>query len=328
MRKLFSLLTAVFLLVSLCAFPAAAAEQDLSNMQIISCPEMEFSTLCPSGCKWTYTERDGITIYTEEEGRIPYVIIYRGEDLIVDSENLIHEQYTDHMKQKYGDDLVAWTEFDAFPIGGKELSAGLYTYKLQGYLIDLVRAYENVGGHTVAYTAKYIDGRGEATRKVLDIAVQNYRPEADYYAADNASNRWRYNTTKTADGDTIYVFDEFFVTVPASWEGKYEIQMNERSISFYQTLSRKLWKSNSGFEGGLLFSICFSETDDYRSYLPSFDEIGPGSDGYYYLVYPTDYQAYEKLQTAKDEYNALWKEIGFVAKNSMSFQLIPKIPTF
>ena len=325
MRKAVSLLAILLLLASLGALSAAA--DGSSAMQIISCPEQGFSTMCDSGYIWNYTEKDGITIYTEKENSIPYVIVYCMEDLIVDSENLIREQYTPHMQKQYGSDLVAAQEFDAFPIGGRELSVGLYTYKLQGYLIDMLRAYENIGGHTVIFTAKYIDGKGEATRKVLDDVVQNYCPEADYYAAGNPNSRWLYSITKTDAGDTIYVFDEFFVTVPAAWEGKYEIQMNERSISFYQTLSRRLWNSRKGFEGGLLFSIGFSETTDYRDYLPSYDEIGPGSDGYYYLIYPTDYQAYADLETAKEEYNAMWAEIRFIAKNSMSFQLIPKIPS-
>ena len=81
----------------------------------------------------------------------------------MDAENLIREQYTPYMQKKYGDDLLAVTEFDEYTLGGRPVSAALYTYKLQGYLIDMIRAYENVNGHTVSYTAKYIQGQGEAT---------------------------------------------------------------------------------------------------------------------------------------------------------------------
>ena len=316
MRRLVSLLLVLLLTVSLCA--AATAEED-SRMKIISCPEQEFSTLCKPGYPWKFTERDGVTIYTEHENSIPYVLVYRSEDWIMDAENLIREQYTPYMQKKYGDDLVAVTEFEEYTLGGRPVSAALYTYKLQGYLIDMIRAYENVNGHTVSYTAKYIQGQGEATLAALEAAVQNYRPFADYYSSENS--RWRYSIIPTEDGGTIFLFNEVFITIPADWAGKYDIKINERSISFYQSLSRSLWNSREGFEGGLLFSLGYSETDDFRN-IPSYDELGKGSDGYYYLIYPTDYQAYQKITTAKNEYDAMWKEIDYIAENSYLFTLV------
>ena len=150
MNRIISLLLALLLTLSLCI--TATAEED-SRMKIISCPEQEFSTLCKPGYPWKFSERDGVTIYTEHENSIPYVLVYRSEDWIMDAENLIREQYTPYMQKKYGDDLVAVTEFDEYTLGGRPVSAALYTYKLQGYLIDMSRAYENVNGHTVSYTA-------------------------------------------------------------------------------------------------------------------------------------------------------------------------------
>ena len=315
MRRLVSLLLVLLLTVSLCA--AATAEED-SRMKIISCPEQEFSTLCKPGYPWKFTERDGVTIYTEHENSIPYVLVYRSEDWIVDAEDLISEQYTPYMQKKYGDDLVSVTEYDEYTLGGRPVSAALYTYKLQGYLIDMIRAYENVNGYTVIYTAKYIQGQGEATLAALDAAVENYRPFADYYSSEN--NRWRYSIIPTDDGGTIFLFNEVFITIPADWAGKYDIKINERSISFYQSLSRSLWNSREGYEGGLLFSLGYSETEDFRN-LPSYDELGRGSEGYYYLIYPTDYQAYQKISTAKDEYDAMWKGIKYITENSYLFTL-------
>ena len=315
MNRIISLLLALLLTLSLCI--TATAEED-SRMKIISCPEQEFSTLCKPGYPWKFSERDGVTIYTEHENSIPYVLVYRSEDWIMDAENLIREQYTPYMQKKYGDDLVAVTEFDEYTLGGRPVSAALYTYKLQGYLIDMIRVYENVNGHTVSYTAKYIQGQGEATLAALDAAVQNYRPFADYYSSE--SNRWRYSIIPTEDGGTIFLFNEVFITIPADWAGKYDIKINERSISFYQSLSRSLWNSREGFEGGLLFSLGYSETEDFRN-IPSYDELGKGSDGYYYLIYPTDYQAYQKIPASKNEYDAMWKEINYIAENSYLFTL-------
>ena len=315
MHRIISLLLVLMMTLSLCA--TATAEED-GRMKIISCPEQEFSTLCKPGYLWKFSERDGITIYTEHENSIPYVLVYRSEDWIMDAEDLIGEQYTPYMQKKYGDDLVSVTEFDEYTLGGRPVSAALYTYKLQGYLIDMIRAYENVNGHTVTYTAKYIQGQGEATLAALDAAVQNYRPFADYYSSENS--RWRYSIIPTEDGGTIFLFNEVFITIPADWAGRYDIKINERSISFYQSLSRSLWNSREGYEGGLLFSLGYSETEDFRN-IPSYDELGKGSDGYYYLIYPTDYQAHQKIATAKSEYDAMWKEINYIAENSYLFTL-------
>ena len=39
----------------------------------------------------------------------------------------------------------------------------------------------------------------------------------------------------------------------------------------------------------------------------------------YYLIYPTDYQAYEKSKTAKNEYDAMWKEVKNHRKEFLLF---------
>ena len=317
MKKIVCTLLILVLLVSLAPAAYAAENGDDGRMQIVSCPEMGFATLCSPGYTWTYDEDEGVAIYTEYEGSIPYVLVYCGEDLIVDAGDLVREQFTPYMKKKYGKDLVSFREEDEYMLGGRTMSAGIYTYKLKGYLIDCVRAYENVNGHTVAYTAKYIQGKGDATRKALEQAVQYYRPFPEYYSGDFPA-RWRYLTLESREGDTIYVFDDVFVTVPGDWAGKLSIKVNENSISFYQSQSRWLWNTREGFEGGLLFSLGFSETGDYRN-LPSYDELGRSADGNYFLIYPTDYQAYDKVKSARAEYDAMWAEIGYVHDNSFCF---------
>ncbi|MBQ6504547.1 MAG: hypothetical protein IJI57_11610 [Flexilinea sp.] len=146
-------------------------------LQVISCPELGFSTRADASYSWDYQEGTGISIYTEEKGRIPYAIIYQSGDLIAEPFEYIREQVTPYYQKKYGDDLVAVNEIEAYEIGGKQLPAGLYTYKLQGYLIDLLRLFDSTGDQTVAYTAKYIDAHGGETIEALDTAIRNYRAE-------------------------------------------------------------------------------------------------------------------------------------------------------
>ena len=315
MRTITAILTVLVMLFTLCA-ATAGADGDV-GLQIISCPEQGFSTLCSADYSCTFNSRDGVTIYTEYEGSIPYVLVYCSEDWIAETAEYIHEQYTPYMQKQYGENLVSYEEYDHYSIGGRDMAAGIYTYRLQGYLIDMIRAYDVQNGPTVAFTAKYIRGQGEATLAALDEAVAYYRPWANYYSAD-FNSRWRYMTIGTTDGDLIFIFDEVFIAIPADWAGKYDIKVNDNSISFYHSLSRRMWNSREGFEGGLLFSLGYSETEDFR-YLPSYDEIGTGANGYYYLIYPTDYQAYAEIPMIRSEYDAMWSEIDFVSQNSYSF---------
>ena len=143
----------------------------------IECKEQGFSIMADPAYSWDYKDGTGITVYTESEGRIPYVIVYQGEDLIVEAFEYIKEQYTPHMQQSYGSDLVSYTEYEDYEIGGRKLPAGLYTYRLQGYLVDMLRIYDSTEKRTVAYTAKYIQGQGEETLKALDNAVRSFKAE-------------------------------------------------------------------------------------------------------------------------------------------------------
>ncbi len=65
-------------------------------------------------------------------------------------------------------------EVEAYEIGGKTLPAGLYTYRVQEYLVDLVRIYDVTGEGTAIFSAKFLQGEGEATLAALDAAVRYY----------------------------------------------------------------------------------------------------------------------------------------------------------
>ena len=71
-------------------------------------------------------------------------------------------------------DLIAVNELEDYQIGGKHLPAGLYTYLVQGHLIDMLRLYDVSESGTAIYTAKYIDAHGEATLKILDTAMRHF----------------------------------------------------------------------------------------------------------------------------------------------------------
>lgn len=148
-----------------------------ADLSVIPCPQLGFTTMADPAYSWAYEEGTGVYIYTQTEGSIPYVIVYKGEDLIAEPLEYIREQVTPHFQQQYGDDLVAYVEYETYDIGGKQLPAGLYTYRLQGYLIDMLRLYDSTGSQTVSYTAKYVSGEGDATLAALDTAIRGFRTE-------------------------------------------------------------------------------------------------------------------------------------------------------
>ena len=45
----------------------------------------------------------------------------------------------------------------------------------------MLRILDSTGESTVSYTAKYVQGRGDATLEALDLAVSGFMPSADGY---------------------------------------------------------------------------------------------------------------------------------------------------
>ena len=152
-------------------------DKDDDNLQEIECPQQGFSVEAQKNYSWDYQVGTGISIYTGTKGSIPYVIVYQGEDLIVEAYEYIKEQYTPYMQEKYGANLVSFEETETYEIGGRKLPAGIYSYKLGDYTIEQVRIYDSTGKATVAYTAKYIKGEGDETLKALDTAVRTFEAE-------------------------------------------------------------------------------------------------------------------------------------------------------
>ena len=150
---------------------------DDKDLQKVQCPQQGFSIKAKKDYPWDYQVGTGVTVYTGQEGSIPYVIVFQGEDLIVEAYEYIKEQYTPHMKEKYGNSLVSFEEKEDYEIGGKKLPAGIYTYKVGDYTIEQIRIYDSTGKATVAFTAKYIKGEGEDTLKALDTAVRTFEAQ-------------------------------------------------------------------------------------------------------------------------------------------------------
>ena len=116
-------------------------------------------------CDIWLTPGEPVPIYDNLTGRIDYnfkVLTVRG----------IRED-----DPQYGGDLVSFEEVDAYDFGVKQLPAGIYTYRVQDTLVDMIRAYDSTGARTVAYTMKAIHGQTEPTMAALRDAMRGFRAQ-------------------------------------------------------------------------------------------------------------------------------------------------------
>ncbi|MBR5111164.1 MAG: hypothetical protein IK099_13380 [Clostridia bacterium] len=157
------------------ALAPAASRQDLAK---IEAPDQAFSFYAKPSYPREYDVQNGMTVYTKSQGLIPYVIVYQSSSLIVEAYEYMKEQYTPHMKETYGDQLVNYSEYQQFAIGGRFLPAGRYTYRVQDQSVTMVRVFDSTGNRTVVYTAKYLTDEGADTMAALDAAVAGFQSAA------------------------------------------------------------------------------------------------------------------------------------------------------
>ncbi len=118
------------------------------------------------------------------------------------------------------------------------------------------------------------------------------------------------------NGDICVSFGEVEVTLPASWADRIDIFPHDTYALFCHRESCRLWAENTGYtESGVLFSLNVSPTTGYTN-LPSYMDIGEGERGYYFLAFPTDYQAYAQDEAARAEFDAMLGDMDFVKANA------------
>ena len=158
-----------------CMAGAAVAEE---NLRDVHCEEQEFSTKIPADLTAYWEEGNGLRISVEDPGYVPFVLVWRKGSSPTDGAEHLSNDYTQHMREQYGNDLIGEVQYEYYDIGGKKLPAALFTYKVDGGTLCLLRLEEVRDDQTtVQYTAKYVNGDPDATLAALDTAVRYYRPD-------------------------------------------------------------------------------------------------------------------------------------------------------
>ncbi len=171
MKRIRSFMLAFMLL---CGCVAAAHAADA--LKEVSCGEQGFSTKIPAGLSAAWKAGEGLHISVGAPGSVPFVLVWKGQQTNLDPAGYF-KKYTAHIKEKYGAGLRAFSIMESYEVGGKKLPAAQYIYDVKGGRLCLLRLLETREDHTVTYTAKYLNGHGDATLAALDAAVRNYLPD-------------------------------------------------------------------------------------------------------------------------------------------------------
>ena len=137
------------------------------------------------------------------------------------------------------------------------------------------------------------------------------------YGADNSQNLMAYTDNVLSDGSLIYYFEEVAVTLPADWQGKVQIETTDNSATFYHKASHEKWQEKYGQEGGKLFTLSCTVNHDFQE-LPDFTYIGFSDQSVmnYFMIFPTDFQAYTDDSAIAAEFQQMNTEIDFVKQHA------------
>lgn len=137
------------------------------------------------------------------------------------------------------------------------------------------------------------------------------------YGAAEGSEYMEFTDNELVDGSLIYYFKEMEITLPADWKGKFDIEINGNNVTFYHKASREKWLASNGTDGGKLFTLSCSVNDDFAE-LPDFSYIGFSDESAmnYFMIFPTDVQAYMDDSTIAEEFQKMNSEIDFVKENA------------
>ena len=161
--------------------------------------------------------------------------------------------------------------------------------------------------------------QNDASTQVADTTAQNSADTTadttDEPAADTTASTWDYTITRSEES-TTYAFDRGpRIVMPASWGSQVTVIDEGDRVTFYHTASREAWAVDGMDNAGYLFRLCLDPTQDYKVY-PSFMDLGKTSEGYFFLMFPTDFQAYANNERILEQYQTLYNELDYVKINS------------
>ena len=158
--------------------------------KVDSAASQAFSTWVKEDYRVDWDDANGMEIYTDEEGYIPYVLIYRtlGSTGTKDTiQKLFDEDITPGMESKYGSDLKSVGKFQTFNYGNKTTYGVEYRYKVQEYIIVMLQVILPLKDSNISFIAKYIQGEGTDTMNALKDALLYLEVEGEDLESSGSS---------------------------------------------------------------------------------------------------------------------------------------------
>ena len=172
---------AICVLIAMLLLGAAALAEGEGNLTVVTCAEQDFASRVSANIGSEWVDDDGLYVYTQSEGSIPYVLIYRADSGPLNLQRYFKDIFTPYMRDRYGSDLVGILEYESYPLAGWEMTGVKYTYLVEGHIVDLLRVGGMWDDVPVFFGAKYLQGKDEETLAALEELVANFQPDAHYY---------------------------------------------------------------------------------------------------------------------------------------------------
>ena len=174
MKRLISLILTIALLLA-AMLSCAAAEGGFTDTV---CKEQNFSVRIPADATAEFDkDSEGLTIYTDKAGYIPYVIVRRRpmEMKFNNPTDYLNNTYREYIENKYGSDSLGMNPAKTWEFGGKELIGAKYMFRVSGYTVVQLQLIDVRPDGDVEYTVKYLEGDEEATLAATNEAVRSYQ---------------------------------------------------------------------------------------------------------------------------------------------------------
>ena len=178
-------LACLLVLALLLVCGAALAEEERVAMRIVACEEQGFSTLCKPEYDYDFTPDGGVTIELGLEIGDPWVSVFKtdapGADF--DAEYYLTNVYSRQIAGS-ADQVVNAGEVIAITLGGKDLTALMTLYVVNGESRYAICAYDLQPDYFVRYEARCAgeDIVIEDALTAMAVAAGNFQPDAGYYS--------------------------------------------------------------------------------------------------------------------------------------------------
>ena len=146
----------------------------------------------------------------------------------------------------------------------------------------------------------------EKSQQETETISRKTEETADTEAVDETDKNGQLGDDNLFSSLQTYSFQEITISIPDSWEGKYQIEENQEGFSVIQTASYEK-------EEGMGFLCGFYRTDGMVIDAPGATPLAYTDTQTYYMAVPTDVSYYYEDEAIAKEYQEMYELVNAVA---------------